>query len=203
VANDTLPQVSWIIPTYELSEHPSYPVEWEKTAFILSYDENGGFFDHVAPPVAPPGTPGEYLTVPLSTVAEASGIAGPIGLGFRVPCIVISPYTVGGLYAWDTFDHTSQLRLLETRFGLEVPNLSAWRRASVGDMTSAFNFAATPNPSFPTLPPASLTDIKIVGDVVIDANLNQFNLGNAYPVPPNTMPAQDPSPVRTRPSGPV
>jgi phospholipase C len=63
-----------------------------KTALIVSYDENGGFFDHVPPPVPPPGTPGEYVTAPLAGVSEAEGITGPIGLGFRVPCLVISPF---------------------------------------------------------------------------------------------------------------
>jgi phospholipase C len=222
VATDNLPQVSWVVPTYQESEHPSYPSAWgayaiadvlrtlasnpgiwEKTAFILSYDENGGFFDHVPPPVAPPGTPGEYVTVPLGNVAQSAGIAGPIGLGFRVPCLVISPYSVGGLYAWDTFDHTSQLRLLETRFGLEVPNLSAWRRQTVGDMTSAFNFAAPPSPAFPNLPPVSLVNPTVLADVAIDAETNQFNQGRPYPVPPNSMPKQDALPVRQRSSGPV
>jgi len=222
VASDNLPQVSWIVPTYEESEHPSYPAAWgayaiadvlktlvsnpavwEKTAFILSYDENGGFFDHVPPPVAPKGTPGEYVTVPLADVPEAEGIAGPIGLGFRVPCIVISPYSVGGLYAWDTFDHTSQLRLLETRFGLPVPNLSKWRRQTVGDMTTAFNFAAPPSNTFPTLPPASPLSPQVLLDVAKDAELNQLNEGTPYPVPPNSMPEQDRIPVRQRSSGPV
>jgi phospholipase C len=222
VATDNLPQVSWVVPTYQESEHPAYPSAWgayavadvlrtlssnpglwEKTAFILSYDENGGFFDHVPPPVAPPGTPGEYLTVPLSKVPQAQGIAGPIGLGFRVPCIVISPYSTGGLYAWDTFDHTSQLRLLETRFGLPVPNLSDWRRTTVGDMTTAFNFAAPPSNAFPALPATSLTNPKVLFDVALDAGTNMINRGQPYPLPPNDMPVQDALPVRQRPSGPV
>ena len=66
---------------------------------------------------------------------------GPIGLGFRVPMIVMSPFSRGGFLCSDTFDHTSMLRFLETRFGVEVPNLSAWRREVTGDLTSAFNFA--------------------------------------------------------------
>ena len=70
---------------------------------------------------------------------------GPIGLGYRVPCFVISPYSRGGLVASETFDHTSQLRLLERRFGVDVPNLTPWRRRVTGDMTSAFDFAAPPN----------------------------------------------------------
>ena len=94
----------------------SNPAVWEKTALFATYDENGGFFDHVPPPVPPPGTPGEYLTVePLPSIA--GGFRGPIGLGFRVPMLVISPFTRGGFVCSRTFDHTSVLRFLERRFG--------------------------------------------------------------------------------------
>src|SRR6202049_5378243 len=89
--------------------------------------------------------------VPHPTVIGSPAIAGPIGLGFRVPMVVISPFSRGGFVSSDLFDHTSILRFLETRFGAEVPNLSAWRRAAVGDMTSAFNFAS-PDQSIPNLP---------------------------------------------------
>jgi phospholipase C len=130
----------------------SNPAVWEKTALIISYDENGGFFDHVVPPTAPAGTPGEYVTVSdINSVPGSAGIRGPIGLGFRVPWVVISPYSRGPLMVHDTFDHTSQLRLLETRFGVPVPNLTPWRRSVTGDMTSTFNFSVPPNPSKPNL----------------------------------------------------
>jgi len=156
--NDRLPAVSWIIPTGHQSEHPDYlpaagadfvaskieaiasnPKVWCKTAFILSYDENDGLFDHVAPPTAPPGTPGEYIR----------GL--PIGGGFRVPAIIISPWTVGGWVASEAFDHTSALQFLERFTGVEEPNISDWRRATFGDLTSAFRFGgARPRP--PRLP---------------------------------------------------
>src|SRR5258708_10559052 len=127
---------------------------------FATYDENGGFFDHVAPVTAPPGTPDEYITapaVPDPTVVGNPPILGPIGLGFRVPMLVISPFSRGGCVSSALFDHTSVLRFLETRFGAEVPNLSAWRRATVGDLTSAFNFAKPDHalPSLPAQPPAS------------------------------------------------
>lgn len=147
--HDRLPAVSWIIPTRHESEHPDYlpaagaafvarkieavaanPKVWAKTAIILGYDENDGLFDHVPPPVPPAGTPGEFV----------GGL--PIGAGFRVPCIVISPWTVGGWVCSEPFDHTSVLRFLEAFTGVREPNISAWRRQTFGDLTSAFRFHA-------------------------------------------------------------
>ena len=173
IATGNLPQVSWLILPVVASEHPpapslfgesavslivsalaANPSLWAKTALFITYDENGGFFDHVPPVTAPPGTVGEYLTAPTVPDASAAGnplISGPIGLGFRVPMIIVSPFSRGGLVSSDLFDHTSTLRFLETLFGAEVPNLSAWRRATVGDMTSAFNFKS-PDQSIPNLP---------------------------------------------------
>jgi phospholipase C len=167
---DRLPKVSWLLTGLLETEHPGFsaalsgeivaaqiiqalisnPKVWRKTALFITWDENGGFFDHVPPPVAPKGTPGEYVTVsPLP--AAAGGIHGPIGLGFRVPMLVVSPFSRGGLVCSDVFDHTSMLRFLETRFGVEVPNLSKWRRGVTGDLTSALNFAAKPNAGRPSL----------------------------------------------------
>jgi phospholipase C len=65
--------------------------------------------------------------------------------------LLISPFSRGGFVSSALFDHTSVLRFLETRFGAEVPNLTAWRRATVGDLTSAFNFTK-PDLSIPALP---------------------------------------------------
>jgi phospholipase C len=172
-----LPQVSWILTGVSDTEHPdfstpqtgeaaarkvveavlSHPRAWKKTALFITWDENGGFFDHLPPPTPPKGTKGEYLTVsklpsdPKSLLGDAERIRGPIGLGFRVPMLVVSPFSRGGLVCPDTFDHTSTLRFLETRFRVKVPNLSAWRRRVTGDLTSAFNFAATPNAGRPSL----------------------------------------------------
>ncbi len=144
-----LPQVSWVYADIMDTDHPPFSVRagqhvtdqllqtltskpdlWAKTVLFITWDENGAFCDHVPPPVPPPGTPGEYVTVnPLPSVAE--GIAGPVGLGMRVPLLVVSPFTRGGLVCSQTFDHTSLLRFLEARFGVEVPNFSAV--AALGD----------------------------------------------------------------------
>ena len=204
-----LPQVSWINADLKQTEHPgnssakigekvvaelmrklfNHKKTWEKTALFITWDENGGFFDHVAPPTAPEGTPGEYLTVPDVT-EDAGGIQGPIGLGFRVPCIVASPYTIGGLVSKDTFDHTSLLRFIETRWGVEVPNLSEWRRENTGDLTSAFNFAAPPEPKKQKqLPAVTLVPSEEVCEKV-----------KPVTPPPNSYPTQEPG-TRGTPSG--
>ena len=112
---------------------------WRKTVLILNYDENDGLFDHVPPPVPPPGTPDEFVR----------GL--PIGAGFRVPCLIVSPWTVGGWAAGDAFDHTSVLQFLERWTGVQEPNISDWRRETFGDLTSAFGFGR-PAPLPPPLP---------------------------------------------------
>jgi phospholipase C len=216
VAAGTLPSVSWIMPPLAECEHPAAPPEygeyltsqvlstlvsnpdvWSSTVLFITYDENGGFFDHVPPPVPPSGTDGEYLTVsPLP--AAASGIAGPIGLGFRVPCLVVSPFSRGGWYCSDTFDHTSLLQFIETRFGVEVPNLSAWRRAATGDLTTALPHI-TPDTSVPTLPSTSLGDTSVAEQAVINALAGTEDVGVPYPPPTaNSMPTQETCPTRRR-----
>ena len=160
VQADTLPQVTWIIaPAYQ-SEHPPYPLSAgqhltqqllealasnptvaRSTVFVLNYDENGGFFDHVAPPLPPAGTAAEFVG------------GAPIGFGNRVPMIIVSPWTRGGFVDSEVSDHTSILRFLEQWTGVREPNLSAWRRQVAGDLMSAFDFAH-PDFTSPVLPAA-------------------------------------------------
>lgn len=217
VATGNLPQVSWLIGSVLSSDHPpapslfgesilslvvtalmADPLLWAKTVLIVNYDENGGFFDHVPPVTAPPGTPGEYVTapaVPDPTVVGNPPVTGPIGLGFRVPMLIISPFSRGGFVSSDLFDHTSVLRFLETRFGAEVPNLSAWRRATVGDLTSAFNFKS-PDQSIPNLPSTIQGDQQAISECV--NNLAGFV---PYTVPATqALPTQE-SGSASRPSG--
>ena len=220
LTHDQLPSVSFLQPSFSQSEHPPHPIGfgeyaiasalrriwahpriWRKTAVIVNYDENGGFFDHMPPPVPEPGTKDEFLTVnPLPP--EAGGVRGPIGLGFRVPCMVISPWSRGGLISSKTFDHTSVLRLIESRFGVEVPHLSDWRRRHTEDLVEAFNFAAEPDFSIPKLPPTSNTSRLVTTGVCKDASEDEDP--PPYPVPSQIkMPHQRTRqrPVR-RPSGP-
>jgi phospholipase C len=178
VLANRLPQVSWIVAPEAYTEHPNWPANygawyasqfldaltanpevWSKTVLFLMYDENDGFFDHMVPP-----TPPESRSQGLSTVDTTNELfqgnsqyaAGPIGLGFRVPMIVISPWSKGGWVDSELFDHTSLIRFIETRFGRQYPgimesNITAWRRAVCGDLTSAFDFR-TPNDAVVPLP---------------------------------------------------
>ncbi len=159
--NDRLPQVSWIVAPTAQTEHPDYfpaagaeyvaqkldaiasnPDVWAKTLFILTYDENDGMFDHVPPPTPAAGTPDEFVT--LTSPGGTPGDGLPIGLGFRVPVTLVSPWTVGGNIYSGVLDHTSLIRIIESRFGVMAPNISAWRRQTVGDFVPALNFNGHP-----------------------------------------------------------
>jgi phospholipase C len=178
-----------------LSTLVSNPEVWAKTVLFVIYDENGGFFDHVPPLVAPAGTAGEYLTGTLPSAAD--GIAGPVGLGFRTPCLVVSPFGRGGYLYSGTLDHTSTLRFIETRFGVEVPNLSAWRRGATGDMTGTLALANAPDTNVPALPATSLGDTTVAEQAVLNALAGTLDVGIPYPLPSiNSMPAQESTPNR-------
>ena len=216
VRKGTLPSVSWIVPPLAECEHPAAPPEWgeylvhqvlatlaanpevwAQTVFIVIYDENGGFFDHVPPPAAPAGTAGEYLTVaPLPP--SAGGIAGPVGLGFRTPALVVSPLSAGGYRYSGTLDHTSTLRLIETRFGVTVPNLTPWRRSVTGDFTGALNFTRPPVTAVPALPSTSIgSNLAVVEEAVLNALAGTLDVGIPYPLPAaNAMPVQETAPAR-------
>lgn len=180
VDSGNLPTVSWIISPENFSDHPSAPWYgawyvsecldiltknpdvWRKTIFVLCYDENDGYFDHVPPFVPPhPDKPDTgKVSVGIDPSVEYVYMAhekarankhpdtekreGPIGLGFRVPLVIASPWSRGGFVNSEVCDHTSILRMLETllshRTGKAVRehNISAWRRAVCGDLSSAF-----------------------------------------------------------------
>jgi phospholipase C len=78
----------------------------------------------------------------------------PIGGGFRVPCIIVSPWTMGGQVCSEPFDHTSVLQFLERVTGVREPNITPWRRAAFGDLTSAFRFDHAEK-QWPILPPTA------------------------------------------------
>ncbi|MES2274664.1 MAG: phospholipase C, phosphocholine-specific [Bacteroidota bacterium] len=173
-----LPTVSWLAGPQNFSDHPSAPwygawyvseildiltknpEVWKKTIFIVTYDENDGYFDHVPPFSIPdakiPGT--GKVSAGIETEIEHVRLANeikqgnppkqsreaPIGLGFRVPMMIASPWSRGGRVCSEVFDHTSTLQFLEgfvnKKFNknIKLNNISQWRRTICGDLTSAF-----------------------------------------------------------------
>ncbi|WP_341845974.1 phosphocholine-specific phospholipase C [Streptomyces curacoi] len=161
VTSGRLPKVSWIAAPEIFNEHPIYPANygawyvarvldaltsdpkvWSKTALIVTYDENGGFFDHVPPPFPPENEAQGKSTVTARDefYHGQDGVVGPYGLGPRVPTFVISPWSRGGWVCSEVFDHTSLIRFIERRFGVHEPQITPWRRTVCGDLTSAFDF---------------------------------------------------------------
>jgi phospholipase C len=134
----TLPQVALLKPAGRYTEHPSYtdvasgdehiamllerltksPL-WPKMAVIVTYDENGGFWDHVPPP-------------------SGEGWGDRWGPGSRVPAIVVSPFAKRGYVDKTRYDTTSILKFITLRFGLE-PLVGV--RENAGDLTNAFDFS--------------------------------------------------------------
>ncbi|MGJ5819360.1 phosphocholine-specific phospholipase C [Paludibaculum fermentans] len=180
VDGGTLPAVSWLVAPQNFSDHPGAPwygawyvaealniltrrpEVWKKTIFILTYDENDGYFDHVPPFVAPDpanaesgktsaGLQSELEYLPLqqdlkrNLQKDARG--GSIGLGYRVPLVVASPWSRGGFVCSQVFDHTSVLQMMENvlshRLGKAVKetNITGWRRTVCGDLSSVFRQA--------------------------------------------------------------
>ncbi|MFB9835570.1 phosphocholine-specific phospholipase C, partial [Actinoallomurus acaciae] len=176
VTGGRLPQVSWIVAPEAFTEHPNWPANygawyvsrildtltadpdvWSRTALFICYDENDGFFDHVVPPYAPGDRARSTVDLTGELYRPPAGdgnAAGPYGLGQRVPMFVVSPWSTGGWVDSEVFDHTSIIRFMERRFGVREPNISPWRRAVCGDLTSAFDFGRTAT-RVPRLPDTS------------------------------------------------
>ncbi|MGQ8776470.1 phosphocholine-specific phospholipase C [Serratia sp. NA_112.1] len=146
------------------------PEVWSKSVLLVNYDENDGFFDHMPSPSAPSlredGSFAGKSTVPFDSeifqhVAPPGSQEQPppdgriYGPGPRVPMLVLSPWSRGGWVNSQVFDHTSVLQFLEKRFQVHEPNISAWRRAVCGDLTSAFNFVDPNEETLPRLPTTS------------------------------------------------
>ena len=175
VKNGNLPTVSWIVAPENFSDHPSAawfgvwyisevldiltqnPEVWKKTIFILTYDENDGYYDHIPPFTAPHphkpltgltsagiNTGVEYVTSNDQQSIKEQARESSIGLGYRVPMVIASPWSRGGWVNSEVFDHTSSIQFLETflsnKTGKKIsePNISKWRRTVCGDLTSVF-----------------------------------------------------------------
>jgi len=138
IAKGALPRVAFYKPAGRLNQHPSYTdmqsgdahlaellerlrksPQWPKMAVIVTYDENGGYWDHVAPPAGP-------------------GWGDRWGPGTRVPAIIVSPFARRGYVDHTAYDTTSILKFITKRFDLEpLPGV----RANMGDLTNAFDLA--------------------------------------------------------------
>ena len=154
----------------------SNPKVWAKTVFILTYDENDGIFDHVAPPTPRAGTADEFI----------GGL--PIGGGFRVPTIIVSPWTAGGWVCNESFDHTSSLRFLERFTGVKEANISDWRRRTFGDFTTSLQFHRAP-----TAYPArnrQLQRATVAQEFLAMQQQVANNPAPTVPTGPQTMPTQ-------------
>ncbi|MFL6606308.1 MAG: phosphocholine-specific phospholipase C [Steroidobacteraceae bacterium] len=142
------------------------PEVWSRTVLFLNFDENDGLFDHMPPPAVPSvdenGASAGRSTCdvglerfthpnPAGSSEQPLPDGRPYGMGPRVPMFVISPWSRGGWVNSQVFDHTSVIRFLEQRFGVSEPNISPWRRAVAGDLTSAFNFRSPNDASVPGL----------------------------------------------------
>ena len=178
VTTGNLPTVSWLVAPENFSDHPSSawfgawyvsevmdiltqnPEVWKKTIFILTYDENDGYFDHVPPFVAPNphdettgktsagiDTSVDYVTMEQERkkkIEEKYMRQSSIGLGYRVPLVIASPWSRGGFVCSQVFDHTSSLQFLEKFLSekkkkkIRESNISSWRRSICGDLTSVF-----------------------------------------------------------------
>jgi phospholipase C len=209
VVAGTLPKVSWVVTNQAFSEHPdgapndgayfvngvlealnADPDVFNSTLVIINYDENDGQFDHVPPPVPAPGTQDEFYFEASGALASFGATQPmPVGLGFRVPLILISPWTRGGWVTSEVSDHTSVIQFLEkwteaSGKNAVSPNISAWRRSVCGDLTGAFDFTS-PVYGLPKLPKTG-----VIGDPV----------GGAYkpPVTTNAMPVQESGSKRAR-----
>jgi phospholipase C len=204
VLSGNLPQVSYVVNNQFFSEHPvtapgngayflnavlqalnADPEVFNSTLVIVNYDENDGQFDHVPPPVPAPGEADEFIS---GTDLTEYGLTAPapVGLGFRVPLVLVSPWTRGGWVTSETADHTSVIQFLEkwtTALGKPAlcPNISAWRRKVCGDLTGAFDFNS---------PVYGLPDLPATGPLVPETEYVPLPDDN---VPPSQEPGAKPA----------
>lgn len=234
VQDGKLPTVSWLAGPQNFSDHPSAPwygawlvsevldiltknpEVWKKTIFIVTYDENDGYYDHVVPFSIPDnnkpetgkvskGIETEIEHVRLMNeikqgVPEKQAREAPVGLGFRVPMIIASPWSRGGRVCSQVFEHTSTLQFLETfvnkkyKKNIHLDNISQWRRAISGDLTTAF----TPyDPSTPKHMPF-LDQKKFVQDIYNAKFKNEPNDFRKLTVTEISRATKDPANVVTR-----
>lgn len=205
VDSGKLPTVSWLVAPQRFSDHTSSPLYgtwyvsealdiltrnpevWKKTIFILTYDENDGYFDHQPPFVVP--NPNDVNTGKVSAGIDyatdfENKKGSPIGLGYRVPFVVASPWSRGGFVNSQVFDHTSSLMFMEkwlskkTGKQIKSNNISDWRRTVCGDLTSIFR-------------PYQGEDVKLPTALKRDAVVKNINNAKNKPAQPSPTALSD------------
>ncbi|WP_293912300.1 MULTISPECIES: phosphocholine-specific phospholipase C [unclassified Sphingobacterium] len=232
VKSGKLPTVSWLVAPQNFSDHPSAPMYgawyvsevlniltqnpevWKKTIFILNYDENDGYFDHIPPFVAPnPNDPAsgrtsadldysdEYVTREqeiAAGVSEQSATEGPVGLGYRVPLVIASPWSKGGWVNSEVCDITSTIQFMETflnkKYNKQIfeSNISSWRRGITGDLTSAFRPQTNKSTSSPDFLDRNEQILRIDKSKSLDYPKNHHALSSSEIETANRSPATSP-----------
>jgi phospholipase C len=203
LAAGTLPQVSWIIPEIALSEHPPAPITtgmtsvaatlkllmessaWARTILVFSYDECGGYYDHVPPPIS------ETVTIDAPSQGVEAGTYA-FSRGMRVPAMIISPFARPGAIVSDVYDHTSALALIETRFGVDP--LTALD-AAADPFTACLDFTA-PQPPVSIALPSPVAGVEGCPAIVPGAAISLINEGG-FGIPAPQARTYTPSPACT------
>ncbi|KAJ5625030.1 hypothetical protein N7510_001339 [Penicillium lagena] len=199
--NGTLPEVSFIVGPMELSEHPPYQPKdggwlqqqvanavinspkYNNTLLIISYDETGGWGDHVTPFHSPKDTPGDWMEDPLGMFGDIF-----VGPGFRVPFYLISPWTRGGKVFTERADHNSQILFVEQWLeargykNVVTNEMVPWRRAHMSNLLNAFDFD-NPDYSLPNIPVAATPVTNSKGTYVGSAQCQAKYSSQRPPVP--------------------
>ncbi|KAJ5970336.1 uncharacterized protein N7479_000254 [Penicillium vulpinum] len=207
-ANGTLPAVSFIVGPAELSEHPPYmpkdgawlqkkivdavtsSPKYKSTLLMVSYDETGGFGDHVTPFHSPEGTPGEWMKDPLGMFTNI--FTGP---GFRVPFYIISPWTRGGRVFTERADHNSQILFVEqwlTARGyknITTDEMVPWRRNHMSNLVNALDLD-NPDYSLPNIPDAGTLETNEKGGYIGTSNCQARNKQTRPDVPYGKQPKE-------------
>jgi len=239
VNTGNLPTVSWLVAPQAFSDHPSSPwfgawyvsevldiltknpAVWKKTIFILTYDENDGYFDHIPPFVAPnPNDPDsgavshgidtadEYVTMEEEMkrdMDEKYRREGPVGLGYRVPLVIASPWSRGGWVNSEVCDITSTIqfmeKFLEKKTGklIQETNISSWRRTVTGDLTSVFRpyngeeiALPTPVERNPFVQSINNARFKVLPSGYKRFTANEIAETNKNPIQSSLLPKQEP-----------
>ncbi|KAJ5682806.1 hypothetical protein N7462_005971 [Penicillium macrosclerotiorum] len=200
-ANGSLPEVSFIVGPTELSEHPPYQPKdggwlqkqvvdavtsspkYSSTLLMISFDETGGFGDHVTPFHSPKDTPGEWMQDPLKLFGDVF-----VGPGFRVPFYMISPWTRGNRVFTERADHNSQILFVEQWLaargyqGIQTDQMVSWRRQHMSNLVNALDLD-NPDYSIPNLPDAETPVTNSNGDYVGSAQCQSRHTTQRPPVP--------------------